>query len=296
MARNIVSFNRKEYINYGDFHTHTIYSMHGMASPEEMVRAAEEYGFKYLAITDHHYPFRKAVNYMDPMYLHRKNQEARVHQYAQYFDDSPVKVIPGYEYNLFISEDITNSFITRPHLRLIGLHTWHCDIYDLTTTELVSEIDTRLSTGMYHIFAHPERELQSITYSKDRNELDIINGRDYRIIRGMANVLRQTIQLCKKYDVAIELNEGSFETELYMEYNGEGTTGNIGRILFWLQEAKEAGVDIIVNTDSHTARGLGRANQSFAMLQDLCFPVDHIINFDKDKIDHYILSKLKGGN
>lgn len=295
MARNIVSFNGKEYINYGDFHTHTIYSMHGMASPEEMVKAAERYGFRYLAITDHHYPFQKALNYMDPMYFHRKNQEARIHQYAQYFDDSPVKVIPGYEYNLFIPENVKHSFISKPHLRLIGLHTWHCYIDELITTELISEIDTRLSTGMYHIFAHPERELQSIAYSKDRNEFDMISGGKWNIIRGMANVLRQTIQLCKKHDVAIELNEGSFETELYMEHNGEGSTGNIGRIAFWLQEAKEAGIDIIVNTDSHTSRSIGRANLSFAMLQDIDFPVDHIINFDKDKINYYILSKLKGG-
>ena len=41
------------YANLGDFHTHTIYSLHAMSSPQEMVEAAKKQGLSYIAITDH---------------------------------------------------------------------------------------------------------------------------------------------------------------------------------------------------------------------------------------------------
>ena len=172
MMRNVVPYLGKNCINYGDFHTHTIYSMHGMSSPEEMVRAAEACGLKYIGITDHHYPFEKSLSYMDPMYYLRKNQEARVHEYPNYFHHYGIEVVPGYEYNLFVPEDVKHCFIDKPHLRLIGLHNWHCFIDETTPTGLIQEVETRLKTGKYHIFVHPERELQDIAYNKETGDFD----------------------------------------------------------------------------------------------------------------------------
>lgn len=288
----MVPYLGKNYINYGDFHTHTIYSMHGMSSPEEMVRAAEQAGLKYLAITDHHFPFKKADGYMDPMYFLRKNQEARMWEYGRSFGDCGVKVIPGYEYNLFVPEEMSNGFIKHPHLRLIGLHTWHCYVKETTPNTLIDEVYDRLRTGYYHILVHPERELSDLCYSEANHDFDIIGGSDYGIIRGSVTILRSMVQLCKTYRLAIELNESSLNSDIAGSFTKKGGNGNIGRALFWIREAMDAGIDIIVNTDSHVSGSVGKASMAFNLLEGVGFPVDHIINFDEDKIKHYILSKI----
>ena len=48
--RNYVKYGDSTLINYGDFHTHTVYSLHGMSSPSEMVDAAIEAGLTILLL------------------------------------------------------------------------------------------------------------------------------------------------------------------------------------------------------------------------------------------------------
>ena len=63
--RNYVKYGDSALINYGDFHTHTTYSLHGMSSPSEMVDAAIEAGLDYIALTDHHYVWPNTYPYVD---------------------------------------------------------------------------------------------------------------------------------------------------------------------------------------------------------------------------------------
>lgn len=287
MVKNIVEYMGKCYFNFGDFHTHTIYSMHGMSSPEEMVNAAEESGLSFIAITDHHFPYMEAKNYNDPMYFLRKNQEARMWEYSRSFSGYRTKVIPGYEYNLFVPEDIDHGFIDYPHLRLIGLHTWHCYVNELTPTELINEVNARLGTGKYHILVHPERELHMLRYNGDHNSY-MIRTKNYTIRRGMATILEDMIVSCKENNVLLEVNESSIITGL----STDKSNGNVGRMLFWLERAKDTGMDIIVSTDSHISKSVGKTDFAFSMLSNIEYPPEHIVNFDIDKINKYIISKL----
>ena len=210
-------------INYGDFHTHTTYSLHGMSSPSEMVDAAIEAGLEFIALTDHHVVYGEDQNNKSD-FISRKNQIARAYEINRSFmeldEKGIIKVIPGYEYNLFTSHD-NFSFISDeiPHLRLLGYHTWYADLKYISIDNYIKEIDGMLSTKKYKIFVHPERDIDDLGKIIFRN-CKIICGNLHGDIEDNDNLLYlmdNICNICSRYRVVIECNNSSLSNPLNSE-------------------------------------------------------------------------------
>ena len=288
--KDIVMYQEEVYQYLGDFHTHTVFSMHGMSSPTEMVNyAIQNCGLKYIAITDHFniypvgYPYDPSIG-SDPNFFVRENQKARMWEYERAFKavKDLITVIPGYEYNLFDKKEcrdisIRANSIHYPHLRLIGLHNWYYYGEDISYDYLLIEIERKFSSGDYHIFVHPEREINKLMY-------DVIDiPRVNEVLKGMVN-------LCHKYGVIIEVNESSVTN------NSDEKTYWFRRAFMeqWLRYAKDQGLDIIIGSDAHSIYDIGANENALKLLEEVGYPAKNIINFDDDKIQS-LISKIRKG-
>ena len=279
--RNYVKYGDEILINYGDFHTHTVYSLHGMSSPSEMVDAAIEAGLDYIALTDHH------VRYSDDSdnksdFINRKNQIARAYEinrsFAELDERGIIKVIPGYEYNLYVDEN-SSSFVSDdiPHLRNIGYHTWYGNLKYTSIDNYLKEIEERLSTGMYKIFVHPERDIDDLG-KVIRGTLDDENNLRY--------LMDNICNICSKYGVIIECNNSSLSNPLNSEEKKKKT---IERMRCWIRKAQLYGLSIVVNSDAHVKYGVGNCYEAFKLLSDIGIDKKKIVNFDKDMIEELLV-------
>lgn len=272
----IIKYGRCEYRNLGDFHTHTVFSLHGMSSPSEIVDRASDIGLKYLAITDHHTPYGLITGseprYEDPIFYAIKNQEARMWEYKRSFPENiiGVNVIPGYEYNLFVPED--RCVIKYPHLRIIGAHSWHFYGSETTVQEMEEEIHDKLKTGRYSFLVHPERGIENL--GKD---LTRVNPSEWEEDKNI--LMRGIPHICKELDIPIELNVSSLK-------NSNNHYKELIRI--WLEVAMNLHMHVIVNSDAHVKYDIAMCHEGFNFLFDMGFPASRIINFDDDLINHYL--------
>ena len=279
--RNYVKYGDSTLINYGDFHTHTVYSLHGMSSPSEMVDAAIEAGLDYIALTDHHVVYGEDDNNRSD-FISRKNQIARAYEINRSFmeldENGIIKVIPGYEYNLYTSENST-SFVTDeiPHLRNIGYHTWYGNLKYTSIDNYLKEIEERLSTGMYKIFVHPERDIDDLG-KVIRGTLDDENNLRY--------LMDNICNICSKYGVIIECNNSSLSNPLNSEEKKKKT---IERMRCWIRKAQLYGLSIVVNSDAHVKYGVGNCYEAFKLLSDIGIDKKKIVNFDKDMIEELLV-------
>ena len=282
--KNYVNYGNEILPNYGDFHTHTIYSLHGMSSPSEMVDAAINAGLDYIALTDHHVPYddSKEDNMSD--FINRSNQIARAYEIRRSFEELDkagiIKVIPGYEYNLYVSED-NSSFVpdSIPHLRNIGYHTWYADLKYTTIYNYLEQINERLSTGKYRVFVHPERDI---------DQLGITSGEFLNDEKDRLRLMDGICSLCDKYGVVIECNNSSIANPLNSKIK---TEKNIERMKCWIRKAQLYGLNIVVNSDSHVKYTVGRCDEAFELLSSMGVDKKKIVNFDKDMIEELIVPK-----
>lgn len=266
-------------INYGDFHTHSIYSLHGMASSNELVKRANDIGLKYLAITDHHYPYEQftrsladydindqAISLRDEVSkLFMNNQVARLSCIKEYFNGyQPTTVIPGYEYNLFKGE-INSQYDSISHLRLIGLHSWFVP-KDVSLNSVIIDIANQLTYQKYQIFVHPEREID-LTGASDEKDKE--------------KFLKDIVRICRQTNTLLELNTGSL--------SGKQKKKNLKYMRIWLQEAKKNNNRIVVNSDSHSIYTIGSCYEGFELLNSIGYPIDLIANFDEEFIKEFLV-------
>ena len=282
--RNYVKYGDSTLINYGDFHTHTTYSLHGMSSPSEMVDAAIEAGLEYIALTDHHVEYDDDSNKSN--FINKKNQIARAYEINRSFSELDekgiIKVIPGYEYNLFVSEN-NSSFVTDeiPHLRNIGYHTWYANLIYSSINNYLEEIEERLSTGKYRIFVHPERDIDDLG-KVIRGTLEDENNLLY--------LMDNICSICSKYGVIIECNDSSLSNPLN---STEKKKKIIERMKCWIGKAQLYGLNIVVNSDAHVKYNVGQCYEAFKLLSSMGVDKNRIVNFDKDMIEELIVPKKK---
>lgn len=276
--RNYVKYGDSTLVNYGDFHTHTVYSLHGMSSPSEMVDAAIEAGLEYIALTDHHINYDTVHDTSRVAFFQAKNQEARAYEINRSFAslEGKIKVIPGYEYNLFVTET-SSCFIgdNIPHLRNIGYHTWYCNLEYLYKEEFLGEINERLASKKYKIFVHPERDIDKLGQRYENlTEDDLIS------------LMGSIVRLCKKYGVLIECNNSSIANSLNSK---EKTEKHINRMKAWIKAAKKEKVKIVVNSDAHVKYDIGCCYEAFKLLESMSVDKSQIVNFDRDMIEELLV-------
>lgn len=275
-----IKYRGKSYVNLGDFHTHTIYSMHGMSSPTEMVDAAIDAGLAYIAITDHHMPKDSGIGSLyNPSYTIMKNQICRPGEYIRslipIFDK--VKVIPGYEYNVFTEPD--DEIMDTNHLKMVGIHSWYGNQEVLSRNAFLEGIMDSIQSGKYQIFVHPERELDFVNGYIGSERLD--RDKEY-YPEFYKEVLDTIVSLCKEENMLLEVNASSFSGDTLRH------KGNIERAKYWLGRAKELNMDVIVSSDAHSKYLVGASSEAFWLLEEMEYPANHIVNFDIDKVINMI--------
>lgn len=137
-----VKANGCAYNVYADLHTHTLYSGHAMASPEEMVKKARELGLEYIALTEHVYDYTAKHDI--------ENQNLLPQFMHNWLSDEQITVIGGREMNIFTN----NPAKERAGLNLCAWHSWFGPSVFTPEEALSSHEFLRPYT---HVFCHPER-------------------------------------------------------------------------------------------------------------------------------------------
>lgn len=239
-------------------HVHTIFSKHAYSTIKEIVDSAFSVGIDYIGITDHYFN--------DGTELEKKNEMNRIMHCADFCNDFPF-IISSAEFNL--SQEVYHVGKVRSLLwRPIGLHNWFLE-YPLDCYNYVDVIEMfRRNTIYANAFVHIERDIGSL-HRCGNSQLPITD-------KEIKEYLEQMVVLAKEKDVFLELNEGSFSKKI-----------NEDRIRYWLGLAKENGNKICLGTDSHYCKTVGRFDRSIMLLNDLEFPMNRILNCDKQWVEQY---------
>lgn len=248
-----------------DFHSHTVYSGHAMASPEEMVKAAANMGLEYIAITDHIYEYNMKSDI--------ENQNFRAGLIHTYLSDKyeiagqptkeGIKVIGGGEFNCFTSNP---AYFTTP-LRLFGYHSWFNPKGELTIDKMLCEYERYSHMEKKpHVFVHPERIAPVFGNEQD--------GKYF---------IKNLIILANRYDIKVEINTSSFiyldskekieEMNMYMDY-----------MLFCIERTN---CELTIGSDSHATIDIGINFIEYLRMLKSRHLLDRVINIDADKCERF---------
>lgn len=266
------------YKNLCDLHTHSVFSLHGMSSPSEMVDAAIRKGLECIAITDHYYPDHKGLQYL--------NQMARIdHEidrcFSYVFDK--IHVVPGAECNLFADDEFSETYdrfddrqkskrLNSDRFLLIGLHSWYVpDMAELRGCDLLDEFAKRIHSGVYNCIAHPSRGLSMIPKIGNTK----VNK---QVLLGILNIMHAE-------NMPLEINESDCHDDVFICLDENDRYFSMSNMV---RHAKKIGMDVIINTDAHVHYAVGEIDNALKLLESCNYPADKIINFDRDKIKELI--------
>lgn len=91
----------------------------------------------------------------------------------------------------------------------------------------------------------------------------------------------QVIPVFGKYGKVVEINEGTFRVR-------NDSLENCRRIA---QLCKEHGVRVAVNSDSHYHDHIGQYEHSLALLADVDFPLELVVNSSRERLETYLKTK-----
>ena len=94
------------------------------------------------------------------------------------------------------------------------------------------------------------------------------------------DILKEIVDIAKYYDVLLEVNESSLKNDNY---------GNTERMRCWLEMARDNGNRIVLGSDAHFCEEVGIFTNSIALLNELQYPRDLIINCDEEEIKKFLI-------
>ena len=248
-----------------DMHTHTIYSKHAFSTLKENLDAAILHGMKYIANTDHSYG--NTVSNID-----QQNEEARIsliNRVNPYYGTAVISSMESNlkriftEYDKFICHDLIK-------YRLFGLHSWFYYIPNMIPKDLPKLFEIAISDCKCNAFAHIEREINQMLYGNHGKEVTPI----------VKDALKEIVDLAKDHDVLLEVNESSLRNDNY---------GNTERMRCWLEMALDNGNRIVLGSDAHFCEEVGVFANSIALLNELQYPKDLIINCNEEEIKKFMM-------
>lgn len=275
----------------GDFHTHSIYSLHAMSSPQEIVDFARMKGLKYVAITDHFYPTMYNEKNQSPPIgwgeVIALNQVSRVkydmgHAFKGYQE---IKVIPGFEYSIIPcihDDDCDVSEANQYYLNcqllgyqfksiseingmgILSLHSWYLRGVHPTAKNILMDVQNQL--GGMNFLGHIDQWVGQIEELKD--------------VKKRHEFLCTIVDMCCDKGLPIELNENSCHKKDVCAFSLE--------LMEICQEMKAL---VVVNSDTHIASRVGQMEYGISMLDSIGYPADWIVNLDKDKIERLLMNK-----
>lgn len=245
---------------YADFHMHTLFSGHAMASPEEMVKAAKSLGLDYIALTDHVYEYTERHDI--------ENQRVRAAFFTQYLATDEIKVIGGREMNIFTDNRVRFS----PGLNLCAWHSWFGPATFTVDDALLSHEALARNT---HIMCHPERTAYLF---EDKDAMKFING--------VLKIMSETAVKENRRGY-IEVNTTSACDRFY--------TAPVVKRMRELQQymldvlAKEyPDLYITVGSDAHCTKDIGYDFSKYLNLIDAYGLINRVVNLNTELCDELI--------
>ncbi|MFQ5900505.1 MAG: DNA polymerase/3'-5' exonuclease PolX [Thermodesulfobacteriota bacterium] len=198
----------------GDLHMHTRAS-DGANTVDEMVCAAREMGYEYIAITEHSRAVTVAHGLDEQRLVKHIEDIDRINSKLK-AQDSRFRVLKGVEVDIKPDGtlDLNDNFLSKLDIVIGAVHSR----FNVDKEEMTKRLNTALSSGMIDILAHPTGRL-----IKEREPYPI----------DMENIM----ETARKYGIIMELN--SYPSRL-----------DINDI--HCKMARDMGVKVVISTDSHS--------------------------------------------
>ena len=250
---------------YADMHTHTVISGHSYSTLRENCVEAKELGHIAIALTDHAPAISGAPQ---PIYFMAQVPKTQV----------GIRVLAGVEVNLISpgkALQMPGSAASIEDWDGFAMHNGF-DLPDWLL-ERKEYVIASMHNGYYideGYAGNTERWLRVL----DNPNVDCIGhiGQeafpcDYETI----------IKKCVEKNVLLEINNHSFEVR-------EGSAKNCGQVA---RLCKKYGARIVVSSDAHNAEEVGRFPHSLALLEEVGFPEELVVNSSPERLKAYFAEK-----
>ncbi|MBN2197607.1 DNA polymerase/3'-5' exonuclease PolX [Candidatus Wolfebacteria bacterium] len=236
----------------GDIHCHSNWNG-GENSIEEMATEAIKIGYQYIGIADHT-KFLKIENGLDEKQLEKRDKE--IDKINKKFQKSGLKfrILKGCEANIMPdgSIDIKNNALAKLDFVIAGVHSQ----LKMPKEKMTQRIIKAMENPNIDIIAHPTGRLlmRRNEYEFDFNEI---------------------LKTAKRTNTVLEINSSPERLDLKDVY---------------IKKAKEAGIKMIINTDSHHKKhlcfmeyGVAQARRGWAEKKDIinCYPAEKMLKMLK---------------
>ena len=236
-----------------DTHTHTIASGHAYNTIMEMVRAAADKGLKALAITDHTAGVPGHEFYGAPNDIYFRNFVVIPQQICG------VRVLMGAEVNILNggAVDLSERALRRQDIVIASIHRQCYDDEGIEkNTEAVMKV---LENPFVDILGHPD-------------------GSDWPLDYG------QVIAKAAETGTIIELNENSYRDPFLRKNYRENQ-------LTYLALCEKYRVPVAIGSDAHFVDVVGEHEHNEALLEEIGFPMDLVMNTSAEKLVSYLKAR-----
>ena len=236
----------------GDLHCHSKWDG-GRNTIEEMAQTARERGYQYIGITDHT-KFLRIEHGLNEKQLAQQRKEIDKINLQLITNNLQLRILQGAETNILAdgSIDIKDEALKKLDYAIAGIHS----NFKMEKARMTDRIIKAMRNPYIKIISHPTGRIL-----KRRDEYQI----DFEKI----------LRAAKEFKVILEIN--SFPERL--DLNDQN-----------IRRAKEAGVKMVINTDSHHKDqlrfmefGIAQARRGWAKCEDIIntYPVEKMLRFLK---------------
>ena len=237
----------------GDLHCHSNWNLRTYPTIEEIVRTAEKMGYEYVGISDHT-KFLRIEHGIDERGLELRNREIDRINLKFKAKKSKFRVLKGCEANILNdgSIDIKDEALKKLDYVIAGIHS----NFKMPKEKMTERIIRAMKNPNVDIISHPTGR---ILKRRDEYEIDF----------------EKILRTAKETGTILEIN--SFPERL--DLNAEN-----------IRRAKEVGVKMAINTDSHhrdqmrfIEYGIAQARRGWAEKEDIinCWPLEKLLKFFK---------------
>jgi DNA polymerase (family 10) len=237
----------------GDLHCHSNWNLRTYPTIEEIVENAKKMGYEYVGISDHT-KFLRIEHGINERELEQRNKE--IDKLNQKFKVQGLKfrVLKGCEANILNdgSIDIKDETLKKLDFVIAGVHS----NFKMPKEKMTERIIRAMKNPNVDIISHPTGRL-----IQRRDEYEIDFDKILRVAKETGTILE-----INSYPERLDLNDQN------------------------IRRAKEAGVKMVINTDSHhkdqmrfIEYGIAQARRGWAEKKDIinCWPLEKLLKFLK---------------
>ena len=236
--------------DYLDTHTHTTASGHAYNTLNEMLAAAAQKGLSLLGVTDH----GSGMKGTTPLYYFENSPMIDRAQLRHRFG---VELLFGVELNIMDFEgtvDMKPSLLEKMDVTIASMHV-PC-MPKGTKAEITSAYRKVMENPLVNIIGHPDDGRFPVDYQE--------------LVRG-----------AKDCGVVLEINDHSLDGT----GNRQNAVENDTEMLRWCMKYQ---VPVVLNSDAHTDTKVGSHEHAWALVKQLEFPEELILNTNLEKFKTYV--------